>query len=300
MKANNTTRAYGAANPAPADLTYAITGFKNNETVSVVSGAPALSVANTADATAAAGSKHAIEVAQGNLAAANYTFALVNGELEITKRPIEITADAKSKVYGAADPALTYRITAGSLVGQDVLTGGLSRAAGEAVGQYAIGLGTVTAGANYSVTLIPANLTITAWSLKGFYAPIGEANSFVLAPKATAPSANSSTVWQTAKGGSAIPLKFDVFKGDPTTTPESTQTADVKGFAAVKLSGCTGSINDVVEETVAGAGSSSLTYSDGQFIQVWKTGTVSTDTCYRVVMTTQDDSTIQTFVKLRK
>ncbi len=298
MTADSTTRAYGAANPT--GLGFEISGFQNNETVSVVTGAPELSVAASADALAAAGSKHAIVVAQGTLAAANYTFAFVNGNLDITKRPIEITADAKSKVYGAADPALTYRITAGSLVGQDVLTGSLSRAAGEAVGQYEIGLGTLTAGDNYSVALVPAKLTITAWNLKGFYAPIGEANSFVLAPKATAPTASSSTVWQTAKGGSAIPLKFDIFKGDPTTTPESTQTADVKGFAAVKLSGCAGSIDDLVEETVAGAGSSSLTYSDGQFIQVWKTGTVSKDTCYRVVMTTQDDSTIQTFVKLRK
>ncbi|WP_217701368.1 MBG domain-containing protein, partial [Tenacibaculum aiptasiae] len=29
------------------------------------------------------------------------------------KRAIEITADAKSKIYGGSDPALTYQITNG-------------------------------------------------------------------------------------------------------------------------------------------------------------------------------------------
>ena len=43
--------------------------------------------------------------------------------LDINTRAITITADAKSKVYGAADPALTYQITSGSLVGSDTFSG---------------------------------------------------------------------------------------------------------------------------------------------------------------------------------
>ena len=39
-----------------------------------------------------------------------------NGTLMITPRPITVTADAKTKVYGDADPALTYQLTSGTLV----------------------------------------------------------------------------------------------------------------------------------------------------------------------------------------
>ena len=38
-----------------------------------------------------------------------------------------MTADPRTKVYGAADPALTYQITGGALVGSDSLSGTLSR-----------------------------------------------------------------------------------------------------------------------------------------------------------------------------
>jgi hypothetical protein len=111
------------------------------------------------------------------------------------------------------------------------------------------------------------------------------------------PSANASTVWQAAKGGSTIPLKFNVFAGET----EKTNTADVKGFGAVKLSGCTGSALDPVEElTTAGATSLRYDATGQQFIQNWKTPNVSGDTCYRVTVTFQDDTAIHTFVRLRK
>jgi autotransporter-associated beta strand protein len=76
----------------------------------------------------------------------------------IAKAVITVTADAKSKAYGAADPALTYQVTTGALVGSDVLSGSLSRAAGEDVGTYAIS--STLANANYDVTFVPASLTV--------------------------------------------------------------------------------------------------------------------------------------------
>jgi len=69
-----------------------------------------------------------------------------------------LAADAKSKTYGAADPALTYQVASGALVGSDALTGGLTRAAGENVGTYAIS--STLGNANYDVTFVPNNLTI--------------------------------------------------------------------------------------------------------------------------------------------
>ena len=76
----------------------------------------------------------------------------------INKAPLTITADAKSKTYGEADPALTY--TQSGLVGTDAITGSLIRNAGVDVGDYAITQGTLTAGDNYAITFIGANLTI--------------------------------------------------------------------------------------------------------------------------------------------
>jgi uncharacterized repeat protein (TIGR01451 family)/LPXTG-motif cell wall-anchored protein len=82
------------------------------------------------------------------------------GTVEITARPITVTADSKSKILGKADPTLTY--TSSETVG---FTGALAREAGEAAGIYAINIGTLTAGANYRITFAGANLTINSPSL---------------------------------------------------------------------------------------------------------------------------------------
>src|SRR5262249_14362481 len=78
----------------------------------------------------------------------------------IGQRSITVSADAKSKTVGAADPVLTYQITAGSLVGGDAFSGGLTRHPGEAAGTYAIRQGSLTAGSNYALTYVGAALTI--------------------------------------------------------------------------------------------------------------------------------------------
>ena len=92
---------------------------------------------------------------------ANYYAApAVTQILTVSKAAITVTAAAKTKTYGAADPGLTYTITSGALVVGDSLTGGLSRAPGANVGTYAIS--STLSNANYDVTFVPANLTITA------------------------------------------------------------------------------------------------------------------------------------------
>ena len=48
----------------------------------------------------------------------------------ITHRPITVAADTKTKVYGDADPSLTYHVATGSLVSGDSFTGSLTRAPG--------------------------------------------------------------------------------------------------------------------------------------------------------------------------
>ena len=96
---------------------------------------------------------------------ANYTVTTNSATLTITNRPITVTADAQSKTYGAADPTLTAQVTSGSLAGSDSLSGSLTRDAGESAGSYAIGQGTLTAGTNYDLTYVGANLTINPAAL---------------------------------------------------------------------------------------------------------------------------------------
>ena len=84
----------------------------------------------------------------------------------ITPRPLSVTAEAKGKVYGEADPALTY--TADGIVpGETPLSGALSREAGENSGTYAIGQGTLAASANYALSFTGAEFTIHKATMPG-------------------------------------------------------------------------------------------------------------------------------------
>jgi hypothetical protein len=101
-------------------------------------------------------------ITQGSLAINNnYIITVVNTrQLNIVPKSITVTADAKTKVYGQSDPQLTYTFTP-ALIQGDSFSGSLTRAAGETVGSYAITQGTLTAGNNYAVTYVGANLVIT-------------------------------------------------------------------------------------------------------------------------------------------
>ncbi|RQO67612.1 hypothetical protein DBR43_24120 [Pedobacter sp. KBW06] len=101
-------------------------------------------------------------IGQGTLALnSNYTLAFTSADLNITAKPVTVTAAAKTKIFTAADPAFTYTVSP-ALIGTDTFTGNLDRAAGEDVGTYAIGQGNLSLGTNYQITYVPANLTITS------------------------------------------------------------------------------------------------------------------------------------------
>lgn len=104
----------------------------------------------------------------GGITLGNAGYSLVAGAAvtwTVSPRPITVTADGKTKVYGEVDPALTSQITAGNLVNGDSLSGSLLRAAGSNVGSYAINQGTLAAGGNYDLTYVGANLSITPATL---------------------------------------------------------------------------------------------------------------------------------------
>jgi trimeric autotransporter adhesin len=160
VKADPKTKLYGAANPA---LTATITGYVNGETSAVLTGEPALS---TTAATTSGVASYTITTAIGTLASANYSFGLVDGTLAVTKAPLTVTADNKTRASGAADPTFTATLT--GFVNSDtsaVVTGAAALSSSatptSAVGTYPItpALGTLTA-TNYAFTTF-TNGTLT-------------------------------------------------------------------------------------------------------------------------------------------
>jgi ubiquitin len=106
---------------------------------------------------------YAIEI--GNLSAGNnYTTTFISADFTITQKALTITADATTKIYGEVDPEFTYTTTQ-NLVEGDELVGSLSRATGQNVGTYAIEIGSLSAGNNYTTTFISADFTITQKAL---------------------------------------------------------------------------------------------------------------------------------------
>src|SRR5439155_14490720 len=94
-------------------------------------------------------------------AATNSTPNLPPLSLDIAVPIFTITPDAgQSKIYVSADPTLTYTNSEGLLAAS--FTGALSRALGESVGNYAISLGTLSAGNNYSLSRDAASFEVTA------------------------------------------------------------------------------------------------------------------------------------------
>ena len=106
----------------------------------------------------------------------NYDPQPISGSktVSIARAEVTVTANAASKTYGDTDPALTYEVS--GLIGNDTLTGTLTRAAGEDAGSYAIGASRLSAGNNYDITFVgavftinKATLTITADELSKTY-----------------------------------------------------------------------------------------------------------------------------------
>lgn len=161
VKASPVTITYGSALPA---LTYAITGFVNGDTSSVVSGTPVLS--SSASNKSGTGA-YPITVTAGTLAAANYTFTLTNGTATVGKAPLTVIANNISAVQGSPLPALTYSAT--GFVNGDTLasattgTPALSTSANmAATGSYPIAIkqGTISS-ANYQLSFANGVLTVT-------------------------------------------------------------------------------------------------------------------------------------------
>jgi len=149
---------YGGTVPA---LTYTASGFVNGDPASLLTGA----LGTTATSTSVVGN---YPFTLGSLTAGtNYALALAANPptFAVTPATLSVTANPETKVYGSADPALTYAASGFQLsdTAGTVLTGALTRTAGETVAgsPYAINQGTLAADANYTISFTGSSLTIT-------------------------------------------------------------------------------------------------------------------------------------------
>ena len=173
--ANSVTFVYGGVATLPALTFGPPVGLQYSDTAkTVLTG----TLTTAATPTSGAGS---YSIDQGTLtASSNYILTVIPATLSITAAALTVTANNESFVYGGTLPQLTYQPPVGLVNGDSasVLSGQLSTTATSTsgVGDYPITQGTLSAGNNYTLTVVPATLfitpaplTVTANSLTSVY-----------------------------------------------------------------------------------------------------------------------------------
>lgn len=140
------------------------------------------------------------------------------------------------------------------------------------VGEHTIGLRVTDEGglSDTDTTIV----TVLPWLLKGFYQPV-----------------DMNGIYNLVKGGSTVPLKFEIFAGSTELTDITFVTSLTYAQTSCNVSAAT----DEIELTTTG--NTSLRYEGGQFIYNWKTP--KTTGCYRVTLTTDDGSALVAYFKLK-
>ena len=124
-------------------------------------------------------------------------------------------------------------------------------------------------------------LTIASWTTKGFYQPVD-----MTVPYAT-------PIYNTIKGGSTVPLKFQVFQAGT----ERKDTAAVKSLTYATTNCASNATVDEIETLASGGTALRYDTTASQFVYNWKTPTALG--CYRVTVTMADSSTIMAYFKTR-
>ncbi len=146
VKLDAQTKVYGETDP---ELTYIVDGLANDDTED------ALNITASREEGEDVGEYAITAEVQSD----NYEVEIVEAKLSITKKALTVTLDAQTKVYGDADPELTYTVD-GLANGdtEDALNITASREEGEDVGVYAL---TATVGnSNYEATVNDGTMTI--------------------------------------------------------------------------------------------------------------------------------------------
>src|SRR6266568_3746597 len=275
-------KTYGASDPT---LTYTHSALGGSDTDSVFTGALSRAAGENVGT-------YAINL--GTLSAGgNYNLLLSATPVtfEIKKRDATWTTNPNSKTYGDADPA-PLTTGSGDFLAADGVTASYSRVAGENASPPTYHI-TATLSAtgdlnNYNITNTGADFSITSWwTITGFYQPVDMPIPV--------------TVLNIVKGGSTVPLKFNIYAGTPGPTTERKSVSDVM-FGSVQVVAYECNLTPALESLtdVSNTGATSLRYdtTGAQFIQNWQTPKPA-GRCYQVRMTALDGSHIDAFFKTK-
>lgn len=160
----------------------------------------------------------------------NYQATPLSGTLTVSAKPVVITPDAgQSKFFGASDPSLTFTNN-GGLVASDFGATKLGRVAGESVGTYAITIGSLSAGANYALTLAttpvtfeikPSTVSIALSGLTG-QTYNGSPKTVTVTPTPTSPEIVGALQTTYKQGGTVVPSPTNAGSYDVAVTSTST------------------------------------------------------------------------------
>lgn len=161
ITATDQSKIYGAAVPA---LTAGYSGFVNGDDATALATPVSLSTIGTA-----ASDVGTYPIIATAATSPNYDIAFVAGTLTVNRAALTITAEHKSKIYGASLPALTARYT-GFVNGDDEwsldmpVSLATSVTTASDVGTYAI-TATNAVAANYTITLVDGTFEVTTAAL---------------------------------------------------------------------------------------------------------------------------------------
>jgi hypothetical protein len=160
----------------------------------------------------------------------------------------------------------------------------VSGPAGCSVSGYvtAVGQHTVTAKATDNAgrsATVSASYSVLAWTVRGFYSPVDMIGTL-----------------NTVRGGSTVPMKFEVFAGSSELTSPSVVSSFKTGIIACSTVGAVPT--DEIEITTTGGTTLRYDASAGQFIQNWQTPKAA-GVCYRTTMSTIDGTSISAYFKTK-
>jgi hypothetical protein len=195
VTANSPTIMYAQPLTLPA-LTYAYSGFVNNETASVVTGTPSLS---TTASTASNAGNYPITVSTGTLSAANYSFLYVTGTLTIQPASQTLTVATNPPTSAPYSSSFTVAATGGA--SGNAVTFTSSGACSNVGATYTMtsGTGTCSVIANQTGNSNYAPAPQITMSVNA--TPLAQTISFATNPPATAAYKSSFTV--AAMGGAS-------------------------------------------------------------------------------------------------
>ena len=287
ITATSFQKVYGA--PIP-QFTVSYDKFVLGESPSVLNGALAFTSSASQASTVATGP---VAITPSGYTSTNYSISFTAGYMTVTPAPLTVTGVDRQKVYDGlpypfnTNPITTTDVTYSGFVlgeGPGVLGGPLSFSQGAQTqaGSFpnvASGLSST----NYAINYVSANLVINHWTLAGFYQPV-DMNV-------------GGMVFNSVKGGSTVPMKFNVYQSTQANTNERTDVGAIKSFSAVPYV-CTGAPTDDIE--IVSTGGTVLRYdaTGHQFIQNWATPKTP-GSCFKVTMTTLDGASLTAYFLLK-